>query len=110
MSPYCWLSGPVQMTTMGQCYAYAHNRLNRLFFHPRSHPDRIPAGPPVRPTTPTAPRGASGGVDSSTGHVKHKTRVRDQLVQERPNYEASRAGQVGFIPHFSGQPKCSLPA
>jgi hypothetical protein len=100
MSPYCWLSGPVQMTTMGQCYAYAHNRLNRLFFHPRSHPDRIPAGPPVRPTTPTAdaPRGASGGPRDRSSYIKSKSHG------QTTEYEASRAGQVGFIPHFSGQP------
>ena len=51
--------GPVQMTTMGQCSAYAHNRLNRLFFlSPRSRRgsrDAAPRGPPLR-VRPRAPR------------------------------------------------------
>ena len=66
-----------EMTTMGQCYAYAHNRLNRLFFHPRSRRD-------LRPHT--ASRFHRGHHDAGArGHTGHCTDSQDKVV---------------FIPHF----------
>ena len=62
------------MTTMGQCYAYAHNRLNRLFFlSPRSRP------------------GSRGGAAlRSESDRAHRERA-------GPTHQPNSEGQVGFI-------------
>jgi hypothetical protein len=74
---------------MGQCYAYAHNRLNRLFFFDFFHPPISPRSDPggtSRPTDYTDPRPHREARAAAGRQGHHQARVRDQ----RPNYEASR--------------------